>query len=547
MGTGASEPAEPAEQRRPRPAKAAFTAPPEREERRAPQPRAGDASSRAGKVPPPMLFQAPPEEPVETPRPRTAKAAGDGSARRDGGEQLFTPPADNAPTDTGPAKAAPRPRKKTAAEPATASAEPPAKAEPSANVEPPANVEPAAKPEPQAKKAAPKKAAAAKRTPAARTADQPVDAVKDPAPTETTPKIPAGRKAVAAAPADESSAKAAKKATPRKIAARKSATQKAAGDLTSATTPDHGLTEESVTLNNEAADSPSIAQPTEPVAETPVPATDGIEQSTTEPVAETPAPLPARTEPTTTEPVAKTPTPPPARTEPTTTEPVAKTPTPSGTDQTVVETATETSDLAPVDGYGRAEPVIPTGAAPPKPGPGSLWRVPEAAAAAAVKRFTPQADAWAREIRATYPTATNDGLARLAQQRFIRKTTAAGAAASLANGWSSAADLVATSWVNAELIAHIAAAYGKQATAADLLVLTGVHQDHESAQAAIDGIPGHSASRAPITAAGKTATWAALKILGRWWPGLAAAGGAATATLNTERVAARAIQRFRAS
>ncbi|REF96196.1 hypothetical protein DFJ67_2171 [Asanoa ferruginea] len=532
-----------------------------------------------------MLFQAPPEEPVETPRPRTAKAAGDGSARRDGGEQLFTPPADNAPTDTGPAKAAPRPRKKTAAEPATASAEPPAKAEPSANVEPPANVEPAAKPEPQAKKAAPKKAAAAKRTPAARTADQPVDAVKDPAPTETTPKIPAGRKAVAAAPADESSAKAAKKATPRKIAARKSATQKAAGDLTSATTPDHGLTEESVTLNNEAADSPSIAQPTEPVAETPVPATDGIEQSTTEPVAETPAPLPARTEPTTTEPVAKTPTPPPARTEPTTTEPVAKTPTPpparteptttepvaktptppparteptttepvaktptpSGTDQTVVETATETSDLAPVDGYGRAEPVIPTGAAPPKPGPGSLWRVPEAAAAAAVKRFTPQADAWAREIRATYPTATNDGLARLAQQRFIRKTTAAGAAASLANGWSSAADLVATSWVNAELIAHIAAAYGKQATAADLLVLTGVHQDHESAQAAIDGIPGHSASRAPITAAGKTATWAALKILGRWWPGLAAAGGAATATLNTERVAARAIQRFRAS
>jgi hypothetical protein len=175
----------------------------------------------------------------------------------------------------------------------------------------------------------------------------------------------------------------------------------------------------------------------------------------------------------------------------------------------------------------------------------SLRRLPELAAVAAVKRFAPQAAEWAREVRTTYPTATPDGLARLAQRRFARKSTATGAAASFANGWSAAADLAGTGWVNAELITHIAAAYGKQATAADILVLTGVHQDHASAQAAIDGREGHSASRAPITAAGKTATWAALKILTRWWPGLAAAGGAATASLNTERIAARAIQRFR--
>ncbi|SNT45845.1 hypothetical protein SAMN05421812_106297 [Asanoa hainanensis] len=178
---------------------------------------------------------------------------------------------------------------------------------------------------------------------------------------------------------------------------------------------------------------------------------------------------------------------------------------------------------------------------------GSLRRLPELAAVAAAERLAPKAADWAREIRATYPTATPDGVARLAQRRFTRKATATGATASFANGWSAAADLAGTSWVNAELITHIAAAYGKQATAADILVLTGVHQDHVSAQAAIDGEPGHSASRAPITAAGKTATWAALKILTRWWPGLAAAGGAATASLNSERVAARAIQRFRAS
>ncbi|WP_203705909.1 hypothetical protein [Asanoa iriomotensis] len=179
--------------------------------------------------------------------------------------------------------------------------------------------------------------------------------------------------------------------------------------------------------------------------------------------------------------------------------------------------------------------------------PRSLRQLPEIAAVAAVKRFNPQAAHWAAHLRATYPTATPDGLARLAQRRFTRRSTATGAAASLATGWSAAADLAGTSWVNAELITHIAAAYGKQATAIDLLVLTGVHQNDESARAAIDGQKGHSASRAPITAAGKTATWAALKILARWWPGLAVTGGAAAASLNTERVAARAVQRFRAS
>ena len=479
MGTGATEPAEPAEGRRPRPAKAAFAAPPEREERRAPQPRAGDASNRAGKVPPPMLFQAPPEEPTETVRPRTAattgaassgdggqEGAGDNAAGRDGGGRRATPRADDPPTDTTPAKA-PRPRKKAAAEPAGA--------------------------EPPAKKAAPKKAVAAKRTPAARTPDQPADAVKDPAPAESSPKIPARRKAVAAAPAatpDATAAKATKKAAPKKAAARKSTTQKAASDAAPEPAPDHGPTEELVSLDNEGANSAAVVQPT----------------------AATPAPAPTRIEPRAT------------------------------------EAAPRTNDPTPGGSGGLAKPATAdTDVTPMKSGAGSLWRLPETAAAAAVKRFTPQADAWAREIRATYPTATPDGLARLAQRRFIRKTTAAGAAASFANGWSSAADLAATGWVNAELIAHIAAAYGKQATAADVLVLTGVHQDHESAEAAITGTPGHSASRAPITAAGKTATWAALKILGRWWPGLAAAGGAATATLNTERVAARAIQRFRAS
>ncbi|GIF69757.1 hypothetical protein Ais01nite_77920 [Asanoa ishikariensis] len=208
----------------------------------------------------------------------------------------------------------------------------------------------------------------------------------------------------------------------------------------------------------------------------------------------------------------------------------------------------ETSAMS-IETPARTEPAAPARTEPAAPAnpDRSLRRLPELAAVAAAERLAPRAAEWARETRTIYPTASPDGLARLAQRRFTRKATATGAAVSFANGWSAAADLAGTGWVNAELIAHIAAAYGKRATAADILVLTGVHQDHTSAQAAIDGEPGHSASRAPITAAGRTATWAALKILTRWWPGLAAAGGAATASLNSERVAARAIQRFRAS
>ena len=79
--------------------------------------------------------------------------------------------------------------------------------------------------------------------------------------------------------------------------------------------------------------------------------------------------------------------------------------------------------------------------------------VPELLAEAAVERFGDSADRYVHWLRATYPQATPDGLARLAIQRLARRTrytALAGAAGPVA--------LLAT---RAELVLHVAAAYGR--------------------------------------------------------------------------------------
>ena len=68
------------------------------------------------------------------------------------------------------------------------------------------------------------------------------------------------------------------------------------------------------------------------------------------------------------------------------------------------------------------------------------------------------ATAWVDDIRQAYPAATADGIARLAARRFERR-----AALGRLVGWTAPAE---------ELVAHIAAAYGKQATDDDIKELT---------------------------------------------------------------------------
>ena len=79
--------------------------------------------------------------------------------------------------------------------------------------------------------------------------------------------------------------------------------------------------------------------------------------------------------------------------------------------------------------------------------------VPELLAEAAVERFGDSADRYVHWLRATYPQATPDGLARLAVERLARRTrylALAGPAGPVA--------LLAT---QAELVLHVAAAYGR--------------------------------------------------------------------------------------
>jgi hypothetical protein len=187
---------------------------------------------------------------------------------------------------------------------------------------------------------------------------------------------------------------------------------------------------------------------------------------------------------------------------------------------------------------------------------------PELLALAAVRTLGPAARAWAEQTRATYPGATPDGLARLATQRFLRLSRTSGALATAAGLLAPIAGLTATAWTQANLVLHLAAAYGHDPShpdrAVELLVLTRVHPDEETARAALATAkqPPRPAERSLATTAGRlaqlvtplagrTSGWLVSRLARRVLPGVAAMLAAAASAAETERVAARAIARYR--
>ncbi|MFB6398261.1 hypothetical protein AAFH96_35080, partial [Polymorphospora sp. 2-325] len=106
----------------------------------------------------------------------------------------------------------------------------------------------------------------------------------------------------------------------------------------------------------------------------------------------------------------------------------------------------------------------------------------------------PAAAAWAERLRAEYPTATPDGLARLATRRFVRLAGAGGAVSAAAGLLAPLAELAAVAWTQTDLVLHVAAAYGHDPAhpdrAVELLVLTQVHPDETFARAALDAALG---------------------------------------------------------
>ncbi|MET8362518.1 hypothetical protein ABZU53_02960 [Micromonospora sp. NPDC005194] len=187
---------------------------------------------------------------------------------------------------------------------------------------------------------------------------------------------------------------------------------------------------------------------------------------------------------------------------------------------------------------------------------------PELLALEAVRALGPGAADWAQRLRARYPDAPADGLARLATRRYVRAAGAGGAAAALAGLFAPLAELASVLWTQANLVLRLAAVYGKDPThsdrAADLLVLTLVHPDATSAQEALlaaqttgDPVEGawpraaEAAWRlaAPLTA--QAGGWVALRLASRLLPGAAVVAATLGDAAAADRLAARAVAAYR--
>jgi hypothetical protein len=188
---------------------------------------------------------------------------------------------------------------------------------------------------------------------------------------------------------------------------------------------------------------------------------------------------------------------------------------------------------------------------------------PELLALAAVDSVGPRAHAWVAQIRATYPAATEDGIARLAVRRFTRAAAAGGAAASVTGVFSPIAEVATLAWAQAGLVLHLAAAYGVSPTdrerAVDMLVLSRVHPTPELARAALDSAEAraddtpHSLQRATEAAwrlaaplASQTTGWLAVRLLSRLVPGSRLLIAGSSDAAGAERLAHRAIAHYRA-
>ncbi|MET8147649.1 hypothetical protein ACIBSW_06960 [Actinoplanes sp. NPDC049668] len=159
---------------------------------------------------------------------------------------------------------------------------------------------------------------------------------------------------------------------------------------------------------------------------------------------------------------------------------------------------------------------------------------PELLALAATQTIGPRAQRWARRTRDAYPTATADGLARLAVEQVTRFGGVSSLVAAAAGSYAPVALLGAGAFTQAELALHVAAAYGLDPTdperAAELLVLARVYPGRQEAAAALAVAQGHGPESAGLTEANrrlggrlavKAGGWAAIRVVNRYFPGAA--------------------------
>jgi len=551
METGAAEPERPAEERRAqdRVAKATFTSPPGDEERRTPRPRGREAAGSSGPAKPPAVIFQPPGEseparpagpgrvPADAPDARKTRAPRQPRKQACADDSLpGTPSSGQGPsagtgadasggtatgTDTEAAAdgaASPvtgsstsKPAKKTAASAksaagtdapaASSSAEPPVTvAKKSAR---PKKASPAEGPTP-AKSASPikKPSSAAKTTPGQ--ADVPEQSGEQP--TSTRAKR---TKTAKAAAAPESST-----TSPPSASAKASDTRKAPAKRTSRPKKPTGRdSNASSVASDETPPTPATAEGQVPLGGSPTgnePREASLDRDDPRLSTTFPGDVPA-----------KTPHPAPRGAAPDS-APSPETPAedPSAHEIPLAAgDASATQSRPPAGGPAVDEaPATPT--RPDVTTPTNDQRQPLTyhLAAALVERLGPRADRWATDMRAAYPAAGPDALARLAQRRFARKAAVTGGLAGALAWWAPAP---AAAWAHAELVVHIAAAYGRTATPDDLLAVA-----------------------APRAVAKAAAASAGLALAARAWPGAGVLGAAAMASIEADRVAARAVARF---
>lgn len=370
---------------------------------------------------------------------------------------------------------------------------------------------PAKKVAPVKKTAPAKKAAPAKAAPPAKRAPRKVAPAKaaDPAPTKATDPAKA---------ADQTPAKA-------------TGSAKAADPAPAAQTPASGTTDtpEATTLN------PEITTPVAPsrATELPPPAEKPAETSSEKPAgtsSEEPTEKPAAISPE--KPAATSSSEKPAE------KPAAT--SPGKPAKKLDRTAAEKAEKARTEAWAKliADP----------------GHAPELLALAAVQAIGPRARDWAARTRGAYPTAGNAALARLATKQFTR-ASGLGSVFGVIGGPLA---LVSTAAItHAELILHLAAAYGLDPTdperAVDLLVFTRVHESRGAAEAALeaarrpvyeDGGVAGAAWRMGRVVAAQAGGWGVVRLVNRYLPGVSLLSACLAGHAAAQTTASRASRHY---
>ncbi|BFU47852.1 hypothetical protein [Krasilnikovia sp. MM14-A1004] len=174
----------------------------------------------------------------------------------------------------------------------------------------------------------------------------------------------------------------------------------------------------------------------------------------------------------------------------------------------------------------------------------------------------PRARDWAQRMRAAYPSAGPDALARLAAAQFTRLGSVTSVFGAVAGSRTPVALLAANAVTHAELALHIAAAHGLDPTdparAADLLVLTQVHESRDAAEQALVAArqPAHERGGAEsdrlrgLWRAGRMAglqagAWALLRTANRYFPGTSLLAAALTGRSSARNMASKATLFYR--